>query len=596
MQYNQHEKHAEGFINKTIQYISHVIAVCTAFALYIYAAFFYRFAFNYETEIKGQYLAALIAVMALTIIWGLNIFRKKENKVQYVGVIIITLLLLIPAFYDKYSFANEYCTVVLSVLILFACLAFLPAAIIVTLPYFLLVMLLWQLWLAFEQMDGLNFYVNELNVQGSLQNSGIFSCYLVIHLPLLYYVAFHKPVSGHLIKWLKAALFLIIVVFIGFVIYRSQSRSAIIGIAAGIVSLGLFMHWTTLKRWLQHIPARSLIIATCLFLPAAAYAVWHLFFLKKASTFGRVMKWEIAGRHIGDHFFTGTGIGRFSWYYPQWQAHYFATTPHPPQAYYLSAGDSYIIFNEYLQLFETIGLVGFAGFVLLLYWFFRSQSVQYSLLLSALKATMVTLLATGLVTYAIHVNVFLVLLAICFAVAAVISHKPRFMWRGVIPSTLLFILCAYTTFTLYQKWKAAESWNVQLESGAVAAPELNKQLNHDGKFLTEYGQWQLDNGHPKEAVATLEKARQYFISRNTMEALASAYEEAGNYAAAIETRKWLCNFLPNRFVPKYKLLQLYQKTGDTTSAKKMAGIISTMPVKIPSAEVDQIKEAAKNIK
>jgi len=527
----------------------------------------------------------------------LNIFRKYDNNVQYWGVIIVTLLLLVPLVSDKYGFGNEYWTDILAVFILFACLLFAPPRILVALPYMLVLMLVWQLWLAFEQMDGLSFDADALTLQGSLQNSGVFSCYLVIHLPLLYYLAFDQSVSGSgllrkVVKWLKIICFIMVVVFIAFIIYRSQSRSAIIGVVAAILSQCLFTSWSILKTWLQRIPKWAIFTSIGILILAASCAARYLFVLKKASAFGRAMKWEIACRHIGDHFFTGTGIGQFSWYYPQWQAQYFAANPDPSEAYYLSAGESYIIFNEYLQLFETIGLIGFAGFVLLLCWFFKASSVQYARLLLAMKATMVVLLATGLTTYAFHVNVFLVLLAICFAITAVITHKPMSIMRGVMLPILMLILSAYTTFTIYQKWNAAESWNRVRESGVVVARELNNVLRGDGKYLTEYGQRQLESGDPKEAVKTLEKARQYFISRNNMEALAIACERVGNYKAAIETWQWLCDFLPNRFAPRYELLKLYKKTGDTTGVKKVARIILTMPVKIPSAEVDRIKEEA----
>ena len=127
----------------------------------------------------------------------------------------------------------------------------------------------------------------------------------------------------------------------------------------------------------------------------------------------------------------------------------------------------------------------------------------------------------------------------------------------------------------------------------VCCFELNSALRGDGKYLTEYGRRQLESGDPEKAVETLEKASQYFISRKTMEALAIAYERVGNYRAAIETRRWLCDFLPNKFAPRYELMKLYKKTGDTASEKKVANIILTIPVKIPSAEVDKIKDEAR---
>lgn len=586
-------------MNKLIQCITASVALCTIFVFYIYVAFFYRFAFNYETEINGQYFAAFIAISGLTIIWVLNIFRKDGNNLPYYGVIIVALLLLIPVFWEEYGFGNEYWADVLSVFILFACLIFVPARIIAALPYFLVAILLWQLWLAFDQMDGFSFDAAPLTLQGSLQNSGVFCCYLVIHLPLLYYITFDQPVSGsgllhNVIKWLKIICYLMMLVFIAFIIYRSQSRSAIIGVVAAISCQCLFTRWETLKTWLQRMPEWAIFTSIGFLIIAISYAARYLFFLKKASAFGRAMKWEIAGSHIGDHFFTGTGIGRFSWYYPQWQAQYFAANSDASGAYYLSAGESYIIFNEYLQLFETIGLVGFAGFMLLLYWFFKARSVQYARLLSAIKITVVVLLATGLTTYSFHVNVFLVLLAICFAITAVISHKRQPAAGGVAIRILLFMFLAYAATTIYQQWKAAESWN-KVKAGHAIVAGLNTVLRRDGKYLTEYGQRQLENGHPKEAVEALEIARKYFLSRNTIEALATAYERAGNYRKAIETWRWLCDFLPNKFTPRHELLKLCKRARDTASAKKVARIILTMPVKIPSYEVDRIKEEAKEI-
>jgi hypothetical protein len=576
-------------LNKIIQYTIAAIAICTASVLYIYAALFYRFAFNFETDINGQYFIVLIAGLGFTFILGLNIFRKENSKVQSACMIIVTVLLLLSAFSDKYSFANEYWTVVLAVFLLLACLLFLPARIIVAFPYFLVVIVLWQLWLAFEQMDGLKFEAGALTLQGSLQNSGVFCCYLVIHLPVLYYVT-SQSISG----WLKVICFLTIVAFIGFIICCSQSRSAIIGVLAAIISHCLFSYNQTLKTWLQRIPKWAIATGIGCLIFAAFFTAWYLFFLKKASAFGRVMKWDIAAQHIGDHFFTGTGIGRFSWYYPQWQVQYFSTNLNAPREYFFSSGESYIIFNEYLQLFETIGLIGFAGFALLLYWFFTVRSVEYVRLLSMTKATMIVLLVTGLTTYSFHINVFLILLAICFAVAAVISIKSSFIRRAVIIPILCFMLNVYTTFTIYQKWKAVVSWSTAIDDRIDVAfalwPPLNKTLNSDGKFLTEYGRWQVENGDPESAIATLEKARQYFISRVTMEALATAYEQAGNYPAAIEARRWLSNFMPNRFAPKYELLKLYKTMGDTSGVNEMINTILTMPVKIPSAEVDRIKD------
>lgn len=583
---------------KIIQNIAVAIAIGTTCVLYIYFAFFYRFSFNYETDINGQYFSVFIAVTALTLVCGLNILKREFNKVQYWVVIMTALLLLVPVFFDRYSAGNEYCTNVLSALILFACLVFIPAHIIITLPYLLIAVLLWQLGIAFEQMNGVSFDADQLNLQGSFQNSGVFCCYLVIHLPLLYYAAFQQAGSkpgrwGRVLTWLKIICFLLVMVFILYIVYCSRSRSAIIAVVAGIAGYCLFTFGGGIKGRLQRIPKWATIGSMLFLLLLAACGAWYLFYLKPASAIGRAMKWKIAAGHIGDHLWAGTGIGRFSWYYPQWQAQYFASGTNPPETYLFSAGESYIIFNEYLQLFETIGLIGFAGFVFLLYWFFKARSVQYTRLLTAMKATMMALLAAGLTTYTFHVNVFLVLMAICFAVAAVTTRIPLTGRKGMIAQILLCIITAYMSFSAYRQWAAVKVWSTAQEIDARSIAKVNQVLHSDGKFLTDYGMWQLKAGYAKEALVTLEKAKQYFISRNTMEALAMGYDQTGNYPAAIITRQWLCNYLPNKFAPRYELMMLYKKAGDMVNVKKIANEILTMPVKIPSAEVNNIKEQAR---
>lgn len=592
-----------SYLKKSIKNLITTTTLCTVVLLYSYFLFFYPFAFNYETDINGQYQAVLIVIAGFTIIAILNIFSKALDHFQFKTQFIITSLLLFLVFSDKYTLGNEYWAVLCSVSLLFVCLLFLPLKIITAFPYLLLALLLTQIGIAFKQMDGFDFNTDNMNVQGSLQNSGVFSCYLVIHLPLLYWMAFQQPVlisgkAGRWLNWLKTLCFIILTSFIAYISYINQSRSAIIGITTAVISHLFFRKGKELKIWFKIIPLRLKFILFSIILIATVGSAWYLFFLKKASAMGRVMKWEIAGNHFTDHLLSGTGIGRFTWYYPQWQAEYFATNSHPPEAYYLSAGESYIIFNEYLQLFQTVGLVGTSCFIVLLYWFFRLRSRESPELLSAIKITVVTLLATGLTTYVLHVNCLLSLLAMCFAVAAKITQRSFAFIHKPMMQIAICLLPLYLTFNIYQQWRAVgflEIVRTQANSEHQVWKELKKQLQTDGKFLTVYGKWLLENNEPELAVTTLETAKTYFISRSTMAYLSSAYEHTSKFNSAIKSREWIANYLPNRFIPKYELLQLYRRTGDTFKLNKLANTIINMPVKIPSREVEIIKEEAKKI-
>jgi hypothetical protein len=57
--------------------------------------------------------------------------------------------------------------------------------------------------------------------------------------------------------------------------------------------------------------------------------------------------------------------------------------------------------------------------------------------------------------------------------------------------------------------------------------------------------------------------------------------------------KSLSYYLPNKFTLKHRMLMLYKQQNDTANIKKAALEILNLPVKVPSAEVDQIMNEAK---
>jgi tetratricopeptide (TPR) repeat protein len=167
----------------------------------------------------------------------------------------------------------------------------------------------------------------------------------------------------------------------------------------------------------------------------------------------------------------------------------------------------------------------------------------------------------------------------------------------------LILLSGYTAFIAFKHLMAKNRWhnlrnNYTLSRDETKAnyADLYPTLKHDGKFLTEYGGYLIeDSADCIKAVEVLERAKQYFISRKTIEATGYAYWQLKNYSKAIENFEWLSNFIPSLFAPKYELLKLYNEKGDNENAKRMANIILTMPVKIPSDRVEQIKEDTKKI-
>ena len=72
--------------------------------------------------------------------------------------------------------------------------------------------------------------------------------------------------------------------------------------------------------------------------------------------------------------------------------------------------------------------------------------------------------------------------------------------------------------------------------------------------------------------------------------LASLYEQQREDACAEAHYRKASFMCPNRFVPLYRLVQLLDRTGQVDEAVRLAQQIVKKPVKIPSLQVDWIKE------
>ncbi|OQP64002.1 hypothetical protein A3860_21515 [Niastella vici] len=610
----------------TIDKLLTPLVFLTFVILYAYYLFYYPFAFNYLLNENGQYFAAFVALCCWFVSMLLFVFSKKKPGVrQSLSMLLVNVFILCLLFCRYYSFANEYFTNITVVILLCTLLMWTGIRVAHFLLIVLGIMFFWQLCLAFEQMGGFALNIQKLNIQGTLQNSGVFSFYLVAQLPFLYYLFFSmtglfpgmkQPIMPkrlvQLLKGIKCIVFAVVVGFVVFIVWQSQSRTALLALIVLLLYFFILHYGKTIKAVILKLPKVLILTAAGVLLAALGYMAWNLFNLKKLSALGRLMALDTATDHLTDHFWLGTGIGRFTWYYPQWQAQYFAMHSAPSRDYFLSAGESYILFNEYVQLFHTIGLPGFIIVALLLTGFFAAKSIRHADLLNAAKLTATGILVCGLSSYPLHVNCMLMLLALCFAIAAVVNET-RYAWfkmpgqlsnapARLLPAILIIpaAIVACRAFGLWQAKQELDTLRNQLNASRTGLNgeyiRLMEPFKYNGKFLTEYGIFlSEDSADCVKASIILEEAKKYFISRITIETLAEAYRKSGNQKKAIENYEWLCHYLPNKFGTKVELLKLFHETKDTLNARAIAHTILTMPVKIPSTEVDKLKAEAETI-
>lgn len=600
----------------TKDYVTQTVSIffCLAFLwLIVYFLFYNVFAFNYESYLNQQYLLVFwLPVLAMLLIWLFK-FSKYFGYRLGIGLLVIASLtgFLCCSYY--YSFGNEY-FFTLSIIAVASYGVFLlnQITLVRAILFAFVLMFVWQLYLGVSQEFSLQ-DDNSLLITGSLQNSGVYAYYLVFSLPFFHWFCFgidkwlSRGKNMHLASFIFKSFFAFALVLVCYLIYCTQSRTAIICLGT---TVGYFIFSSYKGEILAIVKFASKSILVLIGAIGIGSAIWislWLFNLKKMSAIGRLLSFDIAWQHITDHFWLGVGLGRFTWYYPLWQAGYFNTNQKPTLAYFFSAGESYIICNEYLQLFETIGLLGFLLCTYGFYRFFKLQCLKHRRLLLATKCTVLAILFSGFTSYPLHVNIILLLLGTCLAIGFSLSDGPmkkleKKQWLYINKTLIalcVFLVC-FTFYKGYLAFNAVSRWAILRDTNSLKTlsdyEKIYTILNNDGKFLTEYGAVLFkDRNSIYTTISILEQAKQLSITRQGIELLAAAYSSAKKYNCAISNQQFLVNYLPNKFLPKYNLLQTYILRNDTINVKKTANTILQMPVKINSFEVEQIKKNTQDI-
>ncbi|HUP14432.1 MAG TPA: hypothetical protein VM187_19550, partial [Niastella sp.] len=287
------------------------------------------------------------------------------------------------------------------------------------------------------------------------------------------------------------------------------------------IAINFVMCYVEYRSLMARLFAGNKIIITgmLVFLASVLYFMTsYLLKIKQASGAGRLLMLRTGGRHLFDHFLFGIGPGRMNMYYPVWQAQFFETNPAPAQPDFLNASENYLLFNEYLQLFEEVGLAGFACFVALLIDFFRSSSTSKPYLLRCAKATVAAILMCAFTSYPLHVNVVLIIFLTCLTIAYKVRDRPkRKNWLPIptgmhkpITGSLLCIIL-FTGFSVIYQSIAAYKWVQLLENPDTPwtmkdrhYQSLSHHLGDYGKFLITSGEHLMQHGGcNKQAAAML---------------------------------------------------------------------------------------------
>lgn len=551
----------------------------------------------------------------MILIWFLA-QRKNYGYSLYISLLLITCFYILTHFSTYYTAGNEYFyTLAILSLASYSLYWLKNIRTVEIIIIFFVVVFVFQLYTGAYQL-----YNSEspFAISGTLQNSGVFAYYLVCNLPIVYWFSFSfcnrlfYSIRARYLTWVFRVVFSLISILVFCFTYYTQSRTAIIAFWIGIICLVVHNYKINIIATLKLIPNVFLLI-TGLFSSTVIiwFGVW-LYNFKKLSAVGRIFGINVSLDNSRDHLWLGTGIGRFTWYYPQWQSSYFEKHPTPKLEFFFCADESYIIFNEILQLFSTLGILGFSLCVYGIYVFFKLKSERNNSLLPIVKYTVLLIISCGFTSYPLHVNLLLLLLGTCIAAGFIIANTSNDIliiktsgYKNIFDKSLIslgIILLSLSSYNGYKAYIAAQQWNdirnnlYNERHRLEICEKIYPILNTDGKFLIQYGSLlNKDANNGLNAISVLERARERIITREGTEALVKAYRNRKNYDTAIKHQNFLVNYIPNKFQLRYDLLQLYITQNDTLYVRKTCQSILQMPVKVESYEVAKIKKETNEI-
>ncbi|MCX7004451.1 MAG: O-antigen ligase family protein [bacterium] len=170
-----------------------------------------------------------------------------------------------------------------------------------------------------------------------------------------------------------------IVAVSGLTILITHSRSALLGMGAGLAVVCMPMLSVRLRKWIAWLPlqnALSWIVHLCILVAIcciALVAFRYLYLVKPLSGAGRALIWSVSARMAVDAPFAGVGFGNFANTYNLFQAEYFAKGG-GRIAQRMAADACRHAFNEPLEVVAELGIPGlvmlllFAGLILNEVW------------------------------------------------------------------------------------------------------------------------------------------------------------------------------------------------------------------------------------
>ncbi len=418
-----------------------------------------------------------------------------------------------------------------------------------------------------------------------------------------------SSIQNMLIKFTLEYIPLVGIVSVAILLPATRSRASWLAVIIGSLIL-IEWRYHIIKKVFSKISGLKKTILLSGTIIVIGISLFGIYNLKKGSSDGRLLVWNVSKEIIKDNSVTGVGFDRFKAHYMNYQADYFAEHGETMEA--LVADNTYYAFNEGFQFIVENGFIGFLILCMVIFTIHRVKvEDKNNFLFFIIKATLLTIGVFALFSYPMQLLPIKLIIVIILALLASLDFGKYHIGRDIKPykirilKTTFFILSiigflkgvTYTQ-TLGLSFKTWENGLTLYKygdyKGAVEEfKDVYSIFKNEGDFLMNYGKALSMNKQDLEAIKVLERTKFHLNTTIIETALGDSYKNLKQYSKAEVAYIHAKNMIPVRFYPMYLLAKLYNESGENTKAIMIAKQILEKDIKIPSTAIKEIQAEMK---
>ena len=424
---------------------------------------------------------------------------------------------------------------------------------------------------------------------GSLNNPAIFGMLLSFCMPISVY--FYMRTAGKE-KYIWQSLNIIFAIFIIF----SNSRTAFIAACCGTFLVLFMINQESFAKILKK-KKTAVIVVICTLITFVA-----LYFYKQDSADGRILIWNVCIEMIKEKPLFGWGLDGHSAQYMNYQAEYLNS--HPESSLILLADETKNPFNEFIHIAFVCGIpcaILFAGIIIWAMWYTCYTPMKFRpIIFSVIGVFPIWCM------FSYPLDIPFVWLIILFIVLSIVPFK-----IGIIKFCypIVIFVCLFTIYLLVKNG-TRDIRRVYLQEYAVNGSKDEKTIfdeyetmyhdfAKDGLFLYNYAAMLHLHGYYEKSIKMFKECSSYINDYNMMLLMGDNYQQMNLPDSAISYYERASNMIPNRFLPLYYQMVVYQEQGEYDKAKEIAEKITRKEIKIKKSRtikeiIKQANECLKN--